>query len=258
MKKATLFALALMVSLELSACGTGEISVPPVGAVDQVPVVTPAEETDVPEETQEDTVLEETVEEQEPIEEEPGMDTWNLDNDNAISGSWGGVAWVSAAPLVEAPELARYIVNFYTPDSTAISVTWVGPDGLGVNGALSKDKGTFVFTSEDFKYRFETWGGKLARGEPLLKDMRKEDILDGWDAVADSFTVVEDSETTYIVRFEVTYKANKISYHGYAYYIDALDKMEYYQFAYFVDESLFNEEEALMAVDSIEYYEKAE
>lgn len=258
MKKPTLIALALSISLGLSACGTGTASVPPVGAVDQIPTSMPDEEPDEPDESiVPETVPEET--EEEPIEEEePGMDTWNLDYDNALSASWGGVAWVDAAPLVEAPELARYVINFFTPDGTAISVTWVGPDGLGASGALSKDKGTFVFTSEDFKYRFETWGGKLAKGDYLLKDLGKESIMEGWDAVSDTFTVVEDSETMYIVRFMVTYKGNGISYRGYAYFIDAIDKMEYYQFAYFVDESMFNGEEVLAAVNSIEYYENEE
>lgn len=253
MKRPTLIILALTISLGLSACGVGDTAVPPVGGVDQIPGTIPAEETGIGDETEQDTVPEET--EEEPIEEEPDTDTWNLDYDNAVSGEWGGVAQVEAVPLVEDPDLSRYIVKFYTPDGAAISVTWVGPVGLGVSGALSKDKGTFVFTSEDFKYRFETWGGKLAKGESLLKDMRKEDIFDGWDAVKDSFTVVEDSETTYIVRFMITAKANSISYRGYAYYIDALDKMEEYLFAYLIDEPLFNTEEALAAVNSIEYYE---
>lgn len=257
MKRSTVITLALAISFGLSACGVGNASVPPVGAVDQIPTITPAEETETVDETEEEIIPEET--EEEPVEEEePGMDTWNLDYDNAISGDWGGVAWVDAAPLTEDPDLARYIVKFFTPDGAAISATWVGPVGLGASGALSKDKGTFVFTSEDFKYRFETWGGKLAKGESLLKDMRKEDIFDGWDAVEDSFTIVEDSETTYIVRFMVTYRGNGISYRGYAYYIDALDKMEEYLFAYLIDESMFNDEEALAAVNSIEYYEKEE
>lgn len=254
MKRITLIALIFAGALGLAACGTGMMSVPPVESVDELPPpITPAEETEVSNETEGDIVPEEPLEE--PIEEEePGIDTWNLDYDNAIYGEWGGVARVDAAPLAEDPDLARYIVNFSTPDGAVISLTWVGPVGLGASGALSRNKDTFVFTSEDFKYRFETWGGKLARGEVLLKDMRAEDIFDGWDAVADSFTVVEDSETTYIVRFEVTHKSNGISYRGYAYYIDDLDKMEEYLSAYLIEEALFDEEEALMAVDSIEYY----
>lgn len=256
MRRPTLITLVLLISLGLSACGTGNATVPPIGGVDQIPTVTAADETDVPEETATPDVIPEETEE--PVEEEPGIDTWNLDYDNVLSGTWGGVAWVDAAPLVEDSDLARYIVDFYTPDGANISVTWVGPVGLGASGALSKNKDTFVFTSEDFKYRFETWGGKLAKGESLLKDMREEDIFDGWDAVEDSFAVVEDNETTYIVRFMVTCRLNNISYRGYTYYIDNLEKMELYMFAYLMDESLFNDEEAMAAVDSIEYYIKEE
>lgn len=257
MKNSTIIALALIASLGLGACGVDNTSVPPI--LDQVPATVPAEEeeTNVPEETvtEEEIIPEETVEE--PIEEEePGIDTWNLDYDNAFSNQWGGVAQVEAIPLVEDPDLARYIVYFVISDGAVINITWVGPDGLGRSGALSKDKGTFVFTSEDFKYRFEAWGGKLAKGDYLLKDIGKESILEEWDAVADTFTVVEDSETTYIVRFEVTYKGNGIKYRGYAYYIDNLEKMEYYQFAYLVEESLFNGEEVQTIVGSIEYYEE--
>lgn len=258
MKRRTLIALTLTVLLGLSACGTGAPSVPPLEVGDYAANATPVEETDAVEESD---VVEETVEEELPeetVEEEPGLDTWNLDYDSTFHGEWGKTAWVDSIPLVEEPELARYMVHFVTPDEGVISVTWVGPVGLGGDGGISKDKSTFMFSTEDMNYRFETWGSKLAEGDYLLKDLPPETIMEDWDAVAESFTVVEDSETAYIVRFEAAYVSGGVTYRGYAYFIDYLERMDEYLFAYLVEESLFNEEEVMAVVDSIEYYEEEE
>lgn len=258
MKKPILIVLTLSILLGVSGCGTGTTSVPPLGLEDYLTNEIPTEETvEEPEETEEPKI-EEIVEEELPeeIEEEPGIDTWNLDLDNTFHGEWGKNAWIDATPLVEDPELARYIVHFVTPNKSVISVTWVGPVGLGGNGGLSKDKSTFMFGTEELDYRFETWGGALAKGEYLLKDLNPETIMEDWDAVAETFTVVEDSENLYIVSFEAAYESGGISYRGYTYFIDFIDRREEYLFAYLVDESLFDAEEALAVVNSIEYYEE--
>ncbi|MCH5274947.1 MAG: hypothetical protein J1E65_03840 [Lachnospiraceae bacterium] len=259
MKKRAFITLSLTVLLGVSACGTGTPSVPPLEVGDYPANTAPVEETDTTEETEETNIEEEIVEEdlpEETVEEEPGIDTWNLDYDNTFHGEWGKTAWIDAIPLVEEPESARYIVHFVAPDKSIISVTWVGPVGLGGDGGISRDKSTFMFSTEDLNYRFETWGGRLIKGDYLLKDLNPVTIMEDWDAVEDSFTVVEDSETIYIVRFEAAYVSDGISYRGYTYFIDYLDRMEEYLFAYLVEESLFNEEEAMAVVNSIEYYEE--
>lgn len=191
------------------------------------------------------------------VEASSSINTWSTDIDNGIRWEYGDSAWLETYPLLDDPTLARNLTYFVNPNGNAISITWVGPNGMGSKGGVSPNGGTLNISSDDRYYRFDMWGGKISGDDDLSKNYDADTILSWWDGgvIANTFEVVEDTETTYSVLFEITYESDGISYRGYAYFIDYLDRKEYYQFAYLMEESIFDEEAALMVLDSIEYFE---
>lgn len=261
--------LVVTMLISITACGdTTPASTTPVESDGEVSPTSTTDETNTPDEVDESIVedgivdegtLGETTNEDSNGNATSGINTWNTDIENGIRWEYGDAAWLETYPLVEDPTLARNLTYFVRPDGNAISITWVAPNGVGEWYDLSTNGKTLVISDIDNNYTLRMWhGGILSDESDLMKNTNLDTILGFWKSgtvIADTYEVVEDSETSYRVLFEVTVDVYDTSYRGYAYFIDYLDRMECYQFAYLMEESLFNEEEAMMVINSIEYFE---
>ena len=262
-KRQILIALLAALLAGTAGCGTGEIPLVERNGASPAPLdVRPAT---VPESTPEskESETQEAAESAEPSVpetlEETVLDTWNLDMENGNVWKYDqnhGNAEIQAYPLTEDTALARGFVYAENADRNILSATWVGPAGMGSRGGFASDGNNFCVSDSSDKHVLYLWhAGLFADENDLMKNVSKEDIMT-WmlgSAVEDTYQVVEDSDTLYSVLFEVSYEENGTSYRGYAYFIDYPDRMEGYQFEYLVEESLFNEEEAMAVIDSIAY-----
>lgn len=153
-------------------------------------------------------------------------------------------------PYVEDPTNARHFVTYKDIYGNVMEYTFVAPTSL--QGAWAMVDNTFTIFGPNRTYRLRMWyGGMLSNEADLMKNTNEETIVD-WSAATpiDGTFQVEENEDFYRVIFKIIDGDNM----GYAVFIDYYDLMECYQFEYLVEKSLFDEDEALAVVKSIEYY----
>lgn len=252
--------LATMVLMSLSACGNEVPTSSNPSSIEDETTSSIEEEEPTPSNapTIDESIVDETIEDIPNEEDSPSINTWNTDIDNGVRWEYGENAWLETYPLVEDSTLARNLTYFENARGNSISITWVGPNGMGPQGGISPNGGTLTISDDNENYCLYIYGiEKLSIEDGLLKDFDANYIIEWWmeDAIIDTFKVVEDNDTTYSVMFEITEEYKGVSYRGYAYFVDYIDKMEESCFAYLMEESLFNEKDAMMVINSIEYFD---
>lgn len=255
--------LATMVLMGLSACGN-EVptsSTPSSMEDETTPSIEEEEPTPSNASTIDESIVDETIEDIPNEEDSPSINTWNTDIDNGTRWEYGEDAWLETYPLLEDTTLARNLTYFKNANNDSISITWVGPNGMGSQGGISPKGGTLTISDDNENYCLYIWGvSKLSSENGSIKNFDVDTIVGVWtgDCVVDTFKVVEDNDIIYSVMFEISEDYNGVSYKGYAYFVDYFDRMEEGLFAYLIEESLFNEDDAMMVINSIEYFEGLE
>lgn len=153
----------------------------------------------------------------------------------------------------ENPDYSFYITHFKNGKGDEMDFTWVAPAGIGNLYWLSESEKTFHVANDT--RRLAMWhGGKLVDESDMMKNTSVETII-GWFSgtpIADTYQVVEDSESAYRVIFKVESQIFDATYIGFACFIDFYDIGECYQFTYYMEKSIYDEAEALAVVNSIE------
>lgn len=263
--KKKLFVMSLVVTMLISITACGDTTPASTTPVESDGEVSPAPATDesTPDETiapdVEDGIIDEgTLGDVPNVDDTSSIDTWNTDIDNGTRWEYGDSAWLETYPLVEDSTLARNLTYFVNSRGNSVSITWVGPNGMGGVGGVSPNGGTLTISDDNRNYGLYVFGiEKLSIEDGLLNDFDADYIMGWWmgNALTDTFKVMEDNDTTYSILFETTYEFDGISYRGYAYFVDYIDRMEESCYVYLIEESLFNEEDAMMVINSIEYFE---
>lgn len=165
-------------------------------------------------------------------------------------------AWNEEHRFTNFQDYSYYITYFKNGNGDEMSFTWVAKSGIGALAALSDDERFFYLYDESGENQsLVMWNyGTMSNESELMKNIGDIDTILSWSngtPIEGSFQV-EDTNDFYRVTFKTNETINGKSFVSFNCYIDYPDIMECWQFKYLVEESLFNEAEALAVVNSIE------
>lgn len=266
MRKVSLVIILVLCSICLASCGSNDV--PANNTIVDTPTPTSEPESTDPTIAPDDEgVVDSGVLDDVPDEGEDGNEgTLNLgeyektgvrlDYSMLFPAGVNAEAWNEEHRFTNSQDYSYYITYFKNGNGDEMSFTWVAKSGIGALAALSDDERFFYLYDESGENQsLVMWNyGTMSNESELMKNISDIDTILSWSngtPIEGSFQVEETNEF-YRVTFKTNETINGKSFVSFNCYIDYPDIMECWQFKYLVEESLFNEVEALAVVNSIE------